>query len=171
MGLPTEWSRRQKHRLEDTHPGKRLFTSIVTARHIWVTSATPDGDDSVYGLDRATGAIFFEKKLFHSDAPEPLGNDVNGYASPSGRGRAACLRAFRQLWHGVDEATCAEVWRRTDLPCLHYPRAGLVAGAVGVKSHSLHGRRGCAVSDGVGKENGKDGVEDGSDGGLRRSGA
>ena len=77
-------------------------------------------------LDRATGKILVDRKLFHCAAPEPLGNPVNTYASPSpltdadrvfvhfGSYGTACL----------DVRTGAEVWRRTDLPCRHYRGPG-----------------------------------------------
>ncbi len=127
LGLPTEWSADKNIAWKTPIPGKGWSTPIVTARHIWVTSATPDGHDFfVYGLDRATGAIFFEKKLFHSDAPEPLGNDVNGYASPSGLadGPHVFVHFGSYGTACLDEATGAEVWRRTDLPCRHYRGPG-----------------------------------------------
>ncbi|MCF6286180.1 MAG: PQQ-like beta-propeller repeat protein, partial [Candidatus Hydrogenedentes bacterium] len=77
-------------------------------------------------LDANTGAVLHNKKLFHSDNPEPLGNAVNCYASPSpvieegrvyvhfGSYGTACL----------DTATGEEIWRREDLPCQHYRGPG-----------------------------------------------
>jgi outer membrane protein assembly factor BamB len=73
-----------------------------------------------------TGKILFEKKLFHSDAPEPLGNAVNCYASPSpaiepgrvyvhfGSYGTACL----------DTSTGDVLWKREDLKCRHYRGPG-----------------------------------------------
>jgi outer membrane protein assembly factor BamB len=60
--------------------------------------------------------------LFHADNPEPLGNSVNSYATPSpviepdrvyvhfGSYGTACL----------DTANGGVLWQRTDLPCRHY---------------------------------------------------
>ena len=71
---------------------------------------------------RRTGKILHNKKLFHSDKPEPLGNNVNCYAAPSpaiepgrvyvhfGSYGTACL----------DTATGEVIWKRDDLPCRHY---------------------------------------------------
>ena len=69
-----------------------------------------------------SGKILHNKKLFHSDQPEPLGNNVNCYASPSpaiepgrvyvhfGSYGTACL----------DTANGEVLWQRDDLPCRHY---------------------------------------------------
>jgi outer membrane protein assembly factor BamB len=90
---------------------------------IWLTTATVDGhDDFAICVDAETGRIRSEQKLFHSDSPEPLGNNVNCYATPSPvieRGRVyvhfgsygtACL----------DTDTLKPLWQREDLRCRHY---------------------------------------------------
>ena len=90
---------------------------------IWLTTATEDGHDYfAICVDADTGEILHNKKLFHSDKPEPLGNNVNCYASPSpaiepgrvyvhfGSYGTACL----------DTATGETLWSRDDLPCRHY---------------------------------------------------
>jgi outer membrane protein assembly factor BamB len=75
------------------------------------------------------------ERLFHADSPEPLGNPVNGYASPSpaiepgrvyvhfGSYGTACL----------DTDTAKVVWQRQDLPCRHYRGPGssvIIAGGL-----------------------------------------
>src|SRR5271170_3706637 len=90
---------------------------------VWLTTATEDGHDSfVICVDANTGKILFNENLYHSDQPEPLGNSVNSYATPSpviepgrvyvhfGSYGTACL----------DTATAQVLWQRTDLPCRHY---------------------------------------------------
>jgi outer membrane protein assembly factor BamB len=90
---------------------------------VWLTTATEDGHEFfVLALDADTGDVLHHKKLFHCKKPEPLGNAVNSYATPSPaieRGRVyvhfgsygtACL----------DTATGAVLWKRDDLPCRHY---------------------------------------------------
>jgi outer membrane protein assembly factor BamB len=74
------------------------------------------------GIDAATGKILHNKHLFHSENPEPLGNQLNCYAAPSPaieKGRVyvhfgsygtACL----------DTVTGNVLWSRDDLPCRHY---------------------------------------------------
>jgi outer membrane protein assembly factor BamB len=73
-------------------------------------------------VDRNTGRILLDKKLFENTKPEPLGNDVNSYGSPSpvieegrvfvhfGSYGTACL----------DTKTLTVLWQRRDLPCRHY---------------------------------------------------
>ena len=90
---------------------------------VWLTTATTDGHD-FYAIcvDADSGKIRFNENLFHCDKPEPLGNDVNCYATPSpviepgrvyvhfGSYGTACL----------DSQTGKVIWKRTDLPCRHY---------------------------------------------------
>ncbi len=73
-------------------------------------------------LMRRRGKILHDIKLFHSDSPEPLGNNTNGYATPTpaiepgrvyvhfGSYGTACL----------DTSTGNVLWKRDDLPCRHY---------------------------------------------------
>jgi outer membrane protein assembly factor BamB len=88
-----------------------------------LTTATEDGHDFfAICVDARTGKILHNKKLFHCDEPEPLGNQLNCYASPSpaiepgrvyvhfGSYGTACL----------DTATGGVIWQRDDLPCRHY---------------------------------------------------
>jgi outer membrane protein assembly factor BamB len=95
--------------------------------HVWLTTATPDGHDFfAICVDVETGEIRRNEKLFHSDNPEPLGNPMNGYASPSpvvesgrvyvhfGSYGTACL----------DTKTFEVLWKRSDLPCRHYRGPG-----------------------------------------------
>ena len=49
-----------------------------------MTTATEDGT-RMYAVcvDRETGRIVYDNKLFDVSDPDPLGNEVNTYASPS----------------------------------------------------------------------------------------
>ncbi len=92
-------------------------------QQVWLTTATPDGHD-FYAIcaDVENGKLLWNTNLFHCEAPEPLGNNVNAYATPSPvvePGRAyvhfgsygtACL----------DTSSFRALWVRTDLPCRHY---------------------------------------------------
>ena len=94
---------------------------------MWLTTATTDGHDFfAICVDAKTGEIRFNERLFHADSPEPLGNNVNCYASPSpviepgrvyihfGSYGTACL----------DTSTCKVLWERRDLHCRHYRGPG-----------------------------------------------
>jgi outer membrane protein assembly factor BamB len=124
---PVEWSEEKNIAWKTQILGKGWSTPVVTGDRIWVTTATPDGRDYfALCLDRETGRILIEKKLFHSDVPEPLGNPVNGYASPSplADGSSVFIHFGSYGTAALDARTGDEIWRRTDLPCRHYRGPG-----------------------------------------------
>lgn len=123
IGLPTRWSETENVKWKTPIPHRGWSTPVMMDGRIWLTTATEEGHDFfVYCIDGATGRVLQEKKLFHCDKPEPLGNAVNSYSSPSpaaGPGRVyvhfgtygtACL----------DSKSGEVLWQRTDLPCRHY---------------------------------------------------
>jgi outer membrane protein assembly factor BamB len=126
-GLPIRWSETENVAWKTAIPHQGWSTPVVMDGRVWLTTATPDGHDFfVICVDAATGEIRRNEKLFHSDNPEPLGNPMNGYASPSpaiepgrvyvhfGSYGTACL----------DTKTFEILWKRTDLPCRHYRGPG-----------------------------------------------
>ena len=127
LGLPLRWSETENVTWKTPIPHRGWSTPVVLGEQIWLTTATPDGHDFfAICVDAKTGKIRFNKRMFHSDKPEPLGNNVNCYASPSpviepgrvyisfGSYGTVCL----------DTATFKPVWERTDLPCRHYRGPG-----------------------------------------------
>ncbi len=125
--LPMKWSETDNVVWKTAIPHQGWSTPVVMDGMVWLTTATPDGHDFfAIGLDEATGKIRHNKRLFHSDSPEPLGNKVNCYASPSpaiepgrvyihfGSYGTACL----------DSATGQVLWERKDLPCRHFRGPG-----------------------------------------------
>jgi len=123
LGLPLRWSETENVTWRTPIPHRGWSTPVILRGQIWLTTATRDGHDFfVIRLDARTGRIDLNRRLFHADEPEPLGNNVNGYASPSpviepgrvyihfGSYGTACL----------DTATAKVLWQRTDLPCRHY---------------------------------------------------
>jgi outer membrane protein assembly factor BamB len=121
--LPLTWSESENIRWKMPIPGLGWSTPVVMGGQIWLTTATEDGNDfSILCVDEATGKILHNKKLFHCDSPEPLGNNVNCYAAPSpaiepgrvyahfGSYGTACL----------DTANGNVLWQREDLKCRHY---------------------------------------------------
>ena len=123
IGLPTTWSETESVRWKTAIHDRGWSTPVVLGGQVWLTTATEDGHD-FYAIcvDAASGKILHNKKLFHCDAPEPQGNPINGYATPSpaiepgrvyvhfGSYGTACL----------DTATGDVLWQRDDLPCRHY---------------------------------------------------
>ena len=126
-GLPLQWSETENVKWRTAIHDKGWSTPVVLGGQVWMTTATPEGNDFyAVCVDAQTGKILCDQKLFHSDHPDPLGNDVNCYASPSpviepgrvyvhfGSYGTACL----------DTATFKVLWERKDLPCRHYRGPG-----------------------------------------------
>lgn len=127
IGLPITWSESENIRWKIEAPFLGWSTPVVNGNDIWLTSATEDGKDFyVLCVDSESGKIRINEKLFHSDNPEPLGNNVNCYASPSpaidggkvfvhfGSYGTACL----------DTESGKTIWTRQDLPCRHFRGPG-----------------------------------------------
>ncbi len=125
--LPLNWSETENVTWKVPIAHKGWSTPVVLEGRVWLTTATEAGHDFfAICLDAATGEVKFNKKLFHSDNPEPLSNTVNCYASPSavvepgrvyisfGSYGTACL----------DTATFETIWKRSDLPCRHFRGPG-----------------------------------------------
>src|SRR6266853_1268369 len=123
IGLPLHWSETENIKWKTEIPYRGWSTPVVMGGQVWLTTATEDGHDFfAICLDAETGKIRFSDKLFHCDAPEPLGNNVNGYATPSpviepgrvyvhfGSYGTACL----------DASAAKVLWKRDDLRCRHY---------------------------------------------------
>jgi outer membrane protein assembly factor BamB len=134
IGLPLHWSETNNIKWKIEIPHRGWSTPVVMGNQIWLTTATLDGHDFfAIGVDGETGAIRFNKKVFHSDNPEPLGNgaSMNCYATPS-----PVIEAGRVYVHFgsfgtacLDTTTGEVLWKRTDLPCRHYrgPASSLVS--------------------------------------------
>jgi outer membrane protein assembly factor BamB len=122
-GLPLTWSETENIVWKTAIPERGWSTPAVMGGKIWLTTAALDGTAFyVLGVEAATGRVLVHEKLFDCAAPEPLGNKVNGYATPS-----PALEAGRVYVHFgsygtacLDAATGRPIWQRQDLPCRHY---------------------------------------------------
>lgn len=127
LGLPLKWSETENVKWKTPIPHRGWSTPVILEGKIWLTTATDDGHDFfVIVADEKSGKILFQEKLFHSDHPEPLGNDVNGYASPS-----VALESGRAYVHFgsygtacLDAKSFKTLWQRDDLPCRHFRGPG-----------------------------------------------
>lgn len=125
--LPLRWSETNNVRWKVAIPHVGWSTPVVQGDQIWVTSATEKGQDYfAFCVDAKSGKVLFEKQLFHSDSPEPLGNGVNCYASPS-----SAIEPGRVYVHFgsygtacLDTASGEVLWKREDLKCRHYRGPG-----------------------------------------------
>ena len=123
IGLPLSWSETQNVRWKTPIPGRGWSTPVVWGKQVWLTTATEDGRAmSVLCVERNTGKVLLNRELFQNPNPEPLGNDVNSYASPT-----PTIEAGRVYVHFgsygtacLDTRTFQTLWERRNLPCRHY---------------------------------------------------
>ncbi|MBC8468218.1 MAG: PQQ-binding-like beta-propeller repeat protein [Planctomycetes bacterium] len=121
-GIPLSWSETENVKWKTSIPHKGWSTPVVMNGQIWLTTATVKGHDFfVICVDANSGAIVLNEKLFHSDNPEPLGNPLNSYASPS-----PVIESGRVYVHFgsygtacLNTKTFEVLWKRSDLPCRH----------------------------------------------------
>ena len=126
-GIPLEWSETKNVGWKTPIPGKGWSTPLVSETQIWVTTATEDGKEMSYlCLDRKTGKVLKETVLFKNATTEPLGNPVNGYASPTGilDGDHVILHFGSYGTACIDTKSFQVLWERKDLPCRHYRGPG-----------------------------------------------
>ncbi len=125
--IPLTWSESEHVTWKTPLAGKGWSTPLVSATQVWLTTATEDGKEmSVLCLERRSGKVLHESVIFKNEVTEPLGNPVNGYASPTG-----ILLDGRVIVHFgsygtacLDTQTFAVLWQRRDLPCRHYRGPG-----------------------------------------------
>jgi len=127
IGLPLHWSETENVTWKNAIPHRGWSSPVILANQIWMTTAPMDGHDFfAVCVDAEMGRIVFNERIFHCDKPEPLGNPLNTYASPSpvvepgrvyihfGSYGTACL----------DTGSFKTIWKRSDLPCRHYRGPG-----------------------------------------------
>jgi outer membrane protein assembly factor BamB len=123
IGLPLHWSETENVKWKTEIPYRGWSTPVILGRQVWLTTATLEGHEFfAICVDADTGKIQFNEKLFQCDKPEPLGNSVNGYATPS-----SAIEPGRVYIHFgsygtacLDTTTFKTLWKREDLPCRHY---------------------------------------------------
>ena len=126
--LPTEWNEAEEKNMswKTKLEGIGHSTPVVGHGKVWFTSATEDGTKQyIYGIDSVSGKILHHKLLFENEEPEPLGNPVNSYASPT------CLLADGVYVHfgtygtaKLDLKTADVIWERRDINCRHFRGPG-----------------------------------------------
>jgi outer membrane protein assembly factor BamB len=122
-GLPLKWSETENVRWKTAIHDRGWSTPVIWDNQVWLTTATEDGTKMfAVCVDRNSGKVLLDRLLFENAMPEPLGNDVNSYASPS-----PVIEAGRVYIHfGSYGTACLDtnsfktVWQRRDLKCRHY---------------------------------------------------
>ena len=124
--LPLAWAEGKNVRWKTAIHGRAWSSPVILGDQVWVSTATPDGRElSALAIDRDSGKIVHDIKLFHVENPQ-FAHPFNSYASPTpviepGRiyvtfgspGTAA-----------IDTRTAKVLWERRDLECNHFRGAG-----------------------------------------------
>lgn len=121
--VPLRWSETENVRWKTPIHDQGWSTPVVHGTQVWLTTATPDGKEMfALCVDRDTGDVILDRKLFEIEKPRPLGNSVNCYASPSPAiDRDRVFLSFGSYGTScLDTRNFEELWRRRDLPCNHF---------------------------------------------------
>ena len=119
--LPVNWSESKNVKWKTPIHDRGHSSPVIWGNRIWLTTATEDGHSLfVIGVDRDSGKILHNKKIFEISEPQ-FSNRLNSYASPTpvveegrvyvhfGTYGTACL----------DSKTGTVIWQRTDINCDH----------------------------------------------------
>lgn len=125
-GVPLAWSETKNVKWKTPIPGRAWSSPVVFGSQVWVTTATPDGRElSAVAVDRETGRIVHDLKLFHVEKPQ-YAHPFNSYASPtpaieSGR---VYVTFGSPGTAAIDTGSGKVLWERRDFECNHYRGAG-----------------------------------------------
>lgn len=128
-GLPTTWDVETGENVAWKIPleGAGHSTPVIDGNHLWLTSATEDGTQQFVELFHTrSGKRLLRKLLFENEEPEPLGNAVNTYASPTAVLEPGALYVHFGSYGTarLNPQTLEVVWQRRDLPCRHFRGPG-----------------------------------------------
>ncbi len=129
VGLPTHWDEATKQNIAWKIPleGQGHSTPAIGKGRLWLTASSSDGKQNyVYCIDAQSGKVIHHKLLFENEKPEPLGNPINTYASPSPllEDDAVYVHFGSYGTARLHSETAAVVWQRRDFPCRHFRGPG-----------------------------------------------
>jgi outer membrane protein assembly factor BamB len=124
--LPLTWAEGKNVVWKTAIHGRAWSSPVVMGDQVWVTTATEDGRDLfAVAVDRLTGKILYDLKLFHVPRPQ-YAHPFNTYASPTPviePGRVYVTFGSPGT-AAIDTRTGKVVWERRDLECNHFRGAG-----------------------------------------------
>ncbi|MCA8998626.1 MAG: PQQ-like beta-propeller repeat protein [Planctomycetaceae bacterium] len=128
-GLPTTWNEESGENIAWKVPIENFghSTPIIGQGRIWLTSATDEGTKQwILCLDEMTGKTIHKKLLFENVDPEPLGNKINTYASPSCwlESDAVYVHFGTYGTARLNPETANIVWQRRDIHARHFRGPG-----------------------------------------------
>jgi outer membrane protein assembly factor BamB len=125
-GLPVAFGETNHIKWQVGIHGRAWSSPVIWGGQIWLSTASPDGRElSAVCVDRETGRIIFDEKLFEIEKPQ-YAHPFNSYGSPTpaiqegrvfitfGSPGTACL----------DTKTGRKLWERRDIECNHFRGAG-----------------------------------------------
>ena len=124
--VPTTWAEGKNVAWKTAIHGRAWSSPVILDNQIWLTTATPDGRELfAIAVDRETGRIVYDLKLFHVEKPQ-YAHPFNSYASPTPvvePGRVYVTFGSPGT-AAVDTTTGKVLWERRDLECNHFRGAG-----------------------------------------------
>ena len=128
-GLPLMWNEAAGNGIAWKTPleGAGHSAPIIGHGRVWLTAATVDGTEQfVYCINQADGEVVHHKRVFRNEMPEPLGNAINTYASPSCalEDDAVYVHFGTYGTARLDPKTAETVWERRDINCRHFRGPG-----------------------------------------------
>ena len=125
-GLPISWSETENVKWKTAIHGRAWSSPVIWDDQVWLTTATEDGHDQfVVCVDRDSGKILHDLKLFHNDELQ-ITSSLNSHASPT-----PVIEEGRVYVHfGAYGTACLDtssgkvLWQRRDIYCDHYRGPG-----------------------------------------------
>ncbi len=125
-GLPLTWSETENITWKTAVHDRGWSSPVIWGRQIWLTTAAADGKQLfAVCVDRKTGKVLFDVKVFDVDKPQEIAK-INSYASPT-----PVIEAKRVYAHyGTYGTACLDtetgkiLWTRRDLNCDHHMGPG-----------------------------------------------
>jgi outer membrane protein assembly factor BamB len=127
VGLPTKWSESENIKWKTPIHDRGWSSPVIWGNQIWLTTAREDGKEMfAVCVDKNSGKIVHDIRLWDVPNPSPLGNALNGYSSCT-----PVVEEGRVYVHfGSYGTACLEtgsgkvLWQRRDLPCEHFRGPG-----------------------------------------------
>jgi len=124
--LPRTWDETHNVAWKSRIHGRGWSSPVIWESQVWLTTATEDGRQ-LYAVcvDRDTGEILHDIRVFEVDNPEPIA-PVNSYASPT----SAVEEGRVYVHYGTYGTACLDtetgriIWARRDLNCDHHEGPG-----------------------------------------------
>jgi len=124
--LPLTWGEDKNVRWKTPVHGRGWSSPVILGNQVWMTTATQDGRELfAVALDRDTGKVVFDLKLFQVATPQ-YAHPFNTYASPTPviePGRVYVTFGSPGT-AAIDTKTGKVLWERRDFECNHFRGAG-----------------------------------------------